>query len=206
MTTPLYILDTNILVHFVRASALWARVRDTYQPLTIDPRPIISVVTAGELRSLALQWKWGSPKLDQVEFVLAHLQSVMIGDTNLVRSYASIDAFCEDSGHPLGKNDLWIAATAAVTGARLLTTDHDFDHISRDSSPATGLTRIRTRVFRNPLHSPAKETAPSHAAPAILAVPTSLSRLRIATSFLPVSTSHTSIKRARYLHVSHRPP
>lgn len=29
----------------------------------------------------------------------------------------------------MGKNDLWIAATASVTGATLLTTDGDFDHL-----------------------------------------------------------------------------
>jgi len=30
----------------------------------------------------------------------------------------------------MGKNDLWIAATAAVTGATLLTTDRDFDKLA----------------------------------------------------------------------------
>ncbi len=30
----------------------------------------------------------------------------------------------------MGKNDLWIAATANATGATLLTTDSDFDHLS----------------------------------------------------------------------------
>jgi predicted nucleic acid-binding protein len=30
----------------------------------------------------------------------------------------------------MGKNDLWIAATASVLGAKLLTTDHGFDHLS----------------------------------------------------------------------------
>ncbi len=29
-------------------------------------------------------------------------------------------------GHKMGKNDLWIAATAAETGSVLLTTDGDF--------------------------------------------------------------------------------
>ncbi len=29
----------------------------------------------------------------------------------------------------MGKNDLWIAATANATGALLLTTDKDFDHL-----------------------------------------------------------------------------
>ena len=30
----------------------------------------------------------------------------------------------------MGKNDLWIAATAAVTGAKLLSADNDFDHLN----------------------------------------------------------------------------
>jgi len=29
----------------------------------------------------------------------------------------------------MGKNDLWIAATASVTGAGLMTIDGDFDHL-----------------------------------------------------------------------------
>jgi tRNA(fMet)-specific endonuclease VapC len=29
----------------------------------------------------------------------------------------------------MGKNDLWIAATASVLSATLLTTDKDFDHL-----------------------------------------------------------------------------
>lgn len=34
------------------------------------------------------------------------------------------------SGRAMGKNDRWIAATAAATGATLLTTDRDFDHLT----------------------------------------------------------------------------
>ena len=30
----------------------------------------------------------------------------------------------------MGKNDVWIAATAHVNGAILLTTDNDFDHLT----------------------------------------------------------------------------
>ena len=30
----------------------------------------------------------------------------------------------------MGKNDLWIAATASVLDLELLTTDSDFDHLS----------------------------------------------------------------------------
>ena len=130
MAAPLYLLDTNVLVHFVRGSTVWEFMRDTYRPLTTEPKPLISVVTAGEIRSLAIQWNWRRRKLEQMEFALANFEMYTILDPDLIRLYASIDAHCEQSGHPLGKNDLWIAATAAFTGATLLTTDRDFDRLA----------------------------------------------------------------------------
>ncbi len=33
------------------------------------------------------------------------------------------------SARNMGKNDLWIAATAHILGAKLLTTDGDFNHL-----------------------------------------------------------------------------
>ena len=125
-----YLLDTNILVHYVRESVVWEQVRDTYQPLTSALQPIISVVTAGELRSLARQWNWGAPKLDRMEFALGFFKVQDILDDATLRMYATIDAYCESVGQPMGKNDLWIAATAAITGATLPTTDRDFDRLS----------------------------------------------------------------------------
>lgn len=129
MSSPLYLLDTNILVHYVRASTLWERVRDKYQPLTTEPRPIISVVSEGEIRSLATQWEWGQKKPDQMEFALSFFKVTTIHEPKLIHAYAVIDAYCEEISQPLGKNDLWISATAAVRGARLLTTDRDFDRL-----------------------------------------------------------------------------
>jgi predicted nucleic acid-binding protein len=51
---PLYLLDTNILVHLVRGDGVGQYVRDAYAPLLRDPRPLICVVSDGELCSLAL--------------------------------------------------------------------------------------------------------------------------------------------------------
>ena len=34
------------------------------------------------------------------------------------------------SARNMGKNDIWIAATAAVIGAKLITIDNDFDHLN----------------------------------------------------------------------------
>lgn len=128
-TSPLYLLDTNLLVHYVRRSPVWIKVRDTYQLLQIEPTPFISVVSHGELRSLAAQWKWGEKKLDQMEFCLKFFPSQTIDTPDILRTYAGIDAYLEENGQPLGKNDVWIAATAAVFGATLLTTDRDFDRL-----------------------------------------------------------------------------
>ena len=126
----LYLLDTNILVHFVRASPVWRHVRDTYGPLTVTPTPLFCTVTEGELRSLALQWEWEDRRLDQMEFCLGYFQSQAIEDREVMEMYAAIDAYCESIGQSMGKNDLWIAATAATTGATLLTTDRDFNRIA----------------------------------------------------------------------------
>jgi tRNA(fMet)-specific endonuclease VapC len=58
------------------------------------------------------------------EFTVADINSEPIID-----AYAAIDAFSEEQGRRMEKNDLWIAATARATGARLLTTDKDYDHL-----------------------------------------------------------------------------
>jgi len=104
--------------------------RDKYQLMMIETRPTFCVVTEGELRSLAMQWNWGAKKQDQMEFCLGYFRPVSIAHPSIFREYAAIDSYCESIGQPMGKNDLWIAATAAATGATLVTTDRDFDHLS----------------------------------------------------------------------------
>jgi tRNA(fMet)-specific endonuclease VapC len=122
----LYLLDTSVLVHYLRGSDVWKRVRDRYQPLAAEPRPVISIITVAEIRSLALQWEWCDQMLARMETALAFFKTLPIHDPDVIRAYAAIDAYCVEIGQPLGRNDVWIAATAAVTRATLLTTDRDF--------------------------------------------------------------------------------
>ena len=67
---------------------------------------------------------------------------VDISHDQIVQRYAEIDAFSlgkdkarllrsGQTARVMGKNDLWIAATASVLNAALLAIDHDFDHLSR---------------------------------------------------------------------------
>jgi predicted nucleic acid-binding protein len=60
---------------------------------------------------------------------------------DVIYRYAEIDAFSQCrlvgkntdfTARNMGKNDLWIAATASVLDATLLTTDNDFDHLQNE--------------------------------------------------------------------------
>ncbi|MBS1791360.1 MAG: PIN domain-containing protein [Acidobacteria bacterium] len=147
--SDLILFDSNILVHLIRESAIGDYVRQRYQPLIADPRPMISVVTEGELRSLAHQWKWGKQKNDQMRFYLQHFWRVAVDTEDVFAAYAMIDAYSESLGHPMGKNDLWIAAAANATGAILVTTDTDFDHLQSDFLSIDWLDPEQFRPIKN---------------------------------------------------------
>ena len=138
----LYLLDTNILVHQVRRDAVGDSIKQLYAPLLAEPRPLISVVTEGELRSLGFQVGWGKEKTDQAHYLLTYFQRATIETDEILQAYALIDTFSEHIGRSMGKNDLWIAATAHVMDATLLTTDKDFDHLDG---------RFLKRVWIDPL-------------------------------------------------------
>ena len=131
------ILDSNILLNYVRRSPLAEEIEARYRLLTAKEVPLISIVTEGELRALALQLMWGEQKRRQSEALIDYFTIVPLPFADVVETYAEIDHYSKRNGAPMGKNDLWIAATAAVTGARLLTPDKDFDdldgvYLSRD--------------------------------------------------------------------------
>jgi predicted nucleic acid-binding protein len=145
----LYFLDTNILVHLVRDDATGQYIKNRYGLLVHDPRPLISGVTEGELRSLAYQWKWGEGKKEKMRFFLSFFWRMPIEKPEIYEAYAAIDAFCHSKGQAMGQNDLWIAASAHVFRAHLLTTDKDFDCLHPN---------FLTRDYIDPSHIP---SAPS---------------------------------------------
>ena len=137
----LYLLDTNIIVHLIRDSFLVHRLWKEYLIFDQPRRPLISVVTEGELESFALQNDWGKHKYRELDRYLAEFLNVDIKIKTIINRYAEIDAFSQNklksrplsnSARNMGKNDLWIAATASVLDATLLTTDKDFDHLNNE--------------------------------------------------------------------------
>ncbi len=130
MTTPAapsYLLDTSIVIPTIRMGELGRYLEATFSLSTVQPPPIISVITEGETRAFMLKRGWGPGRVSAVNVLLGRLVILPIPYVGLVDAYARIDAHCEKNGLALGKNDLWIAATAHITGATLMTSDGDFD-------------------------------------------------------------------------------
>lgn len=123
------VLDTNVLVHWLRGKEAAVRLREDYELGTRRPRPIIPLVVKGEIKSLALQFGWGGQKNEQLDALLRELPVADISSEAVVQAYARIDQESRRVGRRMGKNDVWIAAVAAVQGAVVLTTDQDFDHL-----------------------------------------------------------------------------
>jgi len=137
-TTPGYLLDTNILVHLIRWKAVGQTIEANFGLLGMLNRSAISVVTVGEMHSLVRKWAWGMRKIEQLDNLLDQLVWIDIHRTDILKTYGELDDVSNRGGRSMGKNDVWLAATAKVSGMKLLTTDGDFDHLN----PAH-LTRIR---------------------------------------------------------------
>ena len=137
-----FILDTGILLGLTRGQQ-WAK--GAFDLLELhDPETTVftSVVCHGEMLALAEKKGWGEPKRRELGRVLAGLPQVDISKRDILKAYALVDAWTHgrpvaapgDAPPPkpansMGKNDLWIAATAHATRAVLVTTDRDFDHL-----------------------------------------------------------------------------
>jgi predicted nucleic acid-binding protein len=134
-----YVLDTNVLVHTLRNSTTFQVIEQNYDPYSVHNAALISTVSIGELYSLAKRNRWGINLLQKLQHLLTHVQPIAVEGIDLMDAYSDIDAFSQGK-HPslrlgrsalnMGKNDLWIAATATVFQATLLTTDQDFNHLN----------------------------------------------------------------------------
>jgi len=134
-----YILDTNVLVIYARANQITRNIEKDLQIFAQGNNLVISAVTVGEIRSIAIQNRWGKKKIERLNQLLNRFLISNINVREIIESYAEIDAFSQGklpgikssfSARNMGKNDLWIAATGSVLNLILLTTDSDYDHLN----------------------------------------------------------------------------
>jgi len=133
-----YILDTNLVLIYLRDNQQARNLEKDLSLLTEQHNLIVSVVSVGELKSIAKRNKWGVRKTNNLEDTLTDFLIADINVTEIIEKYAEIDAFSQGklvgkkvdfSARNMGKNDLWIAATASFLDIELLTTDKDFEHL-----------------------------------------------------------------------------
>jgi len=136
-----YVLDTNIVLIYLKHNAIRAQIEQNYTPFSTQNIPILSTVTLGELESLAKRNKWGLKRIKSVESFISKCVVTAINFKDLHQRYGEIDAFSQGkltgkklnlTSRNMGKNDLWIAATSSLLNANLITTDKDFDHLDKE--------------------------------------------------------------------------
>ena len=71
----------------------------------------------------------GERRIERIKLFLDRCIVIPL-EESIVPAYVTLNSESRRLGRTMGGNDLWIAATARVTGATLLTTDKDFDHLS----------------------------------------------------------------------------
>ena len=102
-------------------------------------RAVLPVIVVGELKAFALRNSWGVRRVAFLQHLIDKYPIADVGP-HLTDFYARLDAYSQGKlpGQPLprgmsarnmGKNDLWIAATALDLEMPLHTADNDFDHL-----------------------------------------------------------------------------
>ncbi|MCS6283747.1 MAG: PIN domain-containing protein [Dolichospermum sp.] len=123
------LLDTNVILqNHIRKS------------IDLPPDSFVSIISVGELESLMLQLNWGYQKQTALNLFLNSVPLIDI-DLAITKFYGYVDSYSQGklltkplpsslTARNMGKNDLWIAATALYYDIELHTTDNDFDHLT----------------------------------------------------------------------------
>jgi predicted nucleic acid-binding protein len=111
-----------VLLHLVRGQALGRKIVEEYDLSKRPERPLVFVVTVGEILSIALRQGYSAENravLDQL------LRDMVVVDVRrpIAERFAEIQTAQQAMGLPIGENDTWIAATAKATDSTLLTMD-----------------------------------------------------------------------------------
>jgi tRNA(fMet)-specific endonuclease VapC len=135
-----YLLDTNIILGYLRSSPFAEHVERTYGPFSPPNVCGMSVVSRGELISLSYRHGWDENRKAKLKDLVKKIPQLDINNDAIFEMYGEIEAYSQGhhptkrlpiSARNMSKNDLWIAATTSVARATLITTDADFDHLDR---------------------------------------------------------------------------
>jgi tRNA(fMet)-specific endonuclease VapC len=138
------VIDTNCIINTIKGNSKGKLISKTIDEDYADFNNVVSVVTVAELNSFGMRLAWGDKKMEAIASYINQISIVDIVANNyaLMDAYKLIDSYSRGkapdangnylkSHVKMGKNDLWIAATAYCSKAKLLTCDKDFDHLNK---------------------------------------------------------------------------
>jgi len=108
-------------------------IEEKHQIFSGDNRLFISVVTLGEINSIIKKFKLGKRRVTEIYKILTRINKLGIEYEEIIERYGDIDDYSQNNNEftsrNMGKNDLWIAATANAFNIKLITADKDFHHL-----------------------------------------------------------------------------
>ena len=122
-----------MLLSLVRGKELGDQIDRSFGLRAALYRHSVSIVTHGEIRALAGRNSWNEEKKGVLAAALNNLITLNIDNESVVDAYVKITETCRSATggeRTMGQNEMWIAATALVSGLPLITTDKDFDHLN----------------------------------------------------------------------------
>ena len=135
-----FVLDTNILLHYVRRTELAQEVERELNLISQNAIPMIASVSIGEMEGFVQRQEWGQAKINRLKKLVEKIAVIDIAaaDDQLMNAYATLWNYSKNAlpgdklGNSIGigQNDVWIAALAHTAKAALVTTDGDFDHLN----------------------------------------------------------------------------
>jgi len=105
----IYLFDTNILLHFLRSSIVAQKIEKQYDPFRSDNTLLLSAVSEGEIRSIALQSGWGLKRLQKLEDELKEFGIIPVRSKDIIYRYAEIDAYSQNklTNHSVYLPETW---------------------------------------------------------------------------------------------------
>ena len=133
-----YLLDTNIIIIYSKNKNRAKRIEADHTILGSENNLAVSIVSIAEINSIIHQFRIGDQRRKGIDKILQNTTRLDISYDEILEKYEEIDAFSQGkhktrksnfSAKNMGKNDLWIAATASAFNITLVTTDKDFNHL-----------------------------------------------------------------------------
>lgn len=125
------VLDAAVTIHIARRDAYGLELLQRFDLQGRPVAPLICAATIGEVLRIAhrirpaSQWDVASP--DDVVELLGNLNVVQLSGGPIEAEYGRISAMLDDDGTPPRRADAWVAATASVHNATVLTHSSDFE-------------------------------------------------------------------------------